>query len=149
MVTFSLYFNILEIYFFTIIIHVYTCICHQFTLQNKNCYDITHAVVSYCFLFCFSFMLFWYFMVNSIKRLEYHFIFSNIHMYTLFCISPCRFILSMLKYSIIIIDNLTQNMRYKSNNKSGNKTPLKSQKSGTGRLLSAICIERAMYCTAL
>lgn len=88
-------------------------------------------------------------MVNPIKRLENHFIFSNIHMYTLFCVSPCRFFLSMLKYSIITIYNLTQNMRFKSNNKSGNKTPLKSQKSGTGRLLSAICIERAMYCTAL
>lgn len=72
-------------------------------------------------------------------------------MFSLFFVSPCLFFffLSIFKYLIATVDNLTQNMRFKSNNKSGNKTPLKSQKSGTGRLLSAICIKQALYCSAL
>lgn len=50
-------------------------------------------------------------------------------MFSLFFVSPCLFFLSIFKYLIATVDNLTQNMRFKSNNKSGNKTPLKSQKS--------------------
>lgn len=84
------------------------------------------------------------------EKIKMLFLFSLIFICIVyFVFRPVRFFLSMFEYSITTIDNLTQNMRFKSNNKSGNKTPLKSQKSGTSRLLSAICIQQVLYCTAL
>lgn len=85
------------------------------------------------------------------EKIKILFLFSLIFILCLvyFLFRPVFFFLSIFKYLIATVDNLTQNMRFKSNNKSGNKTPLKSQKSGTGRLLSAICIKQALYCSAL
>lgn len=87
--SFSHYLNIL-VYIY---IHVYATKLH---IRKKNCYDIKHAVVSYSFflfvLHLCSFDISVHGEFHQKIRISFYFLF-NIHMYTLCCVSPCRFYL--------------------------------------------------------